>query len=83
MHNFALMIPTDIARHPDGTPMSFVQPEEKILFSAYIFKCGITSETWDMLRGAVKEMIGRSWKERNKDLIPVVKREWTTKSENK
>jgi hypothetical protein len=48
LKDFAMSIPTDVYRHPDGTPVVGMTIEEKERFVKYCEENGITDEntTW-------------------------------------
>lgn len=59
MKNFCIMTPTDIARHLDGTPCSYIHWEDKQRFLSWAWDNGIDPET---LSGKELEELCARWK---------------------
>lgn len=54
--NFGIMMPTDICRHPDGTPMRYMSHETKMAFIGWCWERGIVND-FDGYTGAKKEQL--------------------------
>lgn len=73
LKNFMMIIPNDIERHPDGSPVLFVEPLHKEMFINWAFAQKIDLESMDVKQ---REDLFREWK--NTYNPPDIKREWDT-----
>lgn len=62
--NFGMIIPTDICRHLDGTPISYVSPLDKEDAIKYI-KESVGIDYYEKMTGAEKEKIISEWRVAN------------------
>lgn len=66
-----VLIPTDIERHPDGSPVLFVDPAHKEMFINWAFSQLINLEEMDVKQ---REELFKKWKSDYN--VPDIKREW-------
>jgi hypothetical protein len=59
LKNFAMLIPTDIERRPDGSPVLFVHPEHKELFVNWAFAQKIDLEAMEVKE---REELFKKWR---------------------
>jgi len=63
--SWAILMPLDIARHPDGTPVRAIKFDDKKKFIIWWREQGKTPEDWDKLSGKEKEEIHENWRTQN------------------
>lgn len=79
-NNFAMIIPSDIARHPDGTPNSYIHWEDKQRFISWLYDEGIVPEA--LLGKEIEELCAR-WKVECPEQFLDPRMVCTSKEENK
>lgn len=65
LRNFGLMIPLDVLRYEDGTPVHYLDPSERDKFRDYLLGKGWTSEIYDPLPGKEKDALLMEWRKDN------------------
>lgn len=55
--NYAMAIPNAVMQHPDGTPMSYIDPEIREKIIEYINGKGVSDEQWQIMSGMDKESL--------------------------
>jgi hypothetical protein len=71
LKNFAMIIPNDIERHSDGSPVLFVDPLHKEIFINWAFSHKINLEEMEVKE---REELFKKWKADYN--VPDIKREW-------